>query len=144
MSQMREKTTTGFQRYLADTGLKRTKQRELVARTFFSLGRHVSAADLHREVRKVDRRIGLVTVYRTLKVLREAGLAEERRFTPDFALFEPTPPRHHDHMICTRCGRILEFENEAIEALQDDVARRAGFRILSHKLELYGRCRGCA
>ena len=136
-------TAWPFHEYLAGARLKRTRQRDLVVRTFFDAGRHVSAAELHREVRKRDHRIGLVTVYRTLKLLREAGLAEERRFTPDFALFEPAPHRHHDHMICTRCGKIIEFENAEIEVLQDKMARRAGFRIRSHKLELYGHCRGC-
>lgn len=133
----------GFRRYLAEAGLRRTRQRELVVGTFFSLGGHVSARDLHRETRKRGGRIGLATVYRVLKLLREAGLAEERRFTEDQTLFEPTPPRHHDHMICARCGTIAEFENAEIEALQEQVARRAGFRILWHKLELYGRCRAC-
>lgn len=132
-----------FQQYLIRSGLKRTRQRDLVVGIFFALGDHVSAEDLHREVQKRDGRIGLVTVYRTLKLLRQAGLAEERRFTKESVLFEPTPSRHHDHMICTRCGKIIEFENKKIEALQDQMARRAGFRILSHKLELYGQCRQC-
>lgn len=134
---------TRVQQHLARSGLKRTRQRSLVVSTFFGLGRHMSAHDLYREVRKKDSRIGLVTVYRTLKLLREAGLVEERRFKREFALFEATPHRHHDHMICTRCGKIVEFENGEIEALQERMARRVGFRILSHKLELYGRCRGC-
>lgn len=134
---------TRVHQHLARSGLKRTRQRNLVVGTFFGLGRHVSALDLYREVRKKDSRIGLVTVYRTLKLLREAGLVEERRFKREFALFEPTPHRHHDHMICSRCGTIVEFENGEIEALQERMARRAGFRILWHKLELYGRCRRC-
>jgi Fur family ferric uptake transcriptional regulator len=132
-----------FQDYLSDAGFKGTRQRELVARTFFGLGRHVSAHDLYREVRRRNKRIGLVTVYRTLKLLRDAGLADERRFTRDFSLFEPKPRRHHDHMICVRCGEIVEFENETIEDLQEEAARRAGFTIISHKLELYGKCRKC-
>ena len=136
-------SATRFQQYLARSGLKQTRQRELVVRTFFNLSRHVSAQDLFREVRKRKGRIGLVTVYRTLRLLRECGLAEERRFTPEFTLFEPTPPRHHDHMICTRCGKIVEFENERIEALQEEMAQQMGFTILSHRLELYGQCRDC-
>ena len=134
---------TSFRHYLSEAGFKGTRQRELVVRTFFSLGRHVSAHDLYREVRRRDKRIGLVTVYRTLKLLRDAGLAEERRFTRDFSLFEPKPRRHHDHMICVRCGEIVEFENETIEDLQEKAARRAGFTIISHKLELYGKCGKC-
>jgi len=133
----------GFRRYLAEAGLRGTRQRELVVRTFFNLGRHVSAHDLYREVRRRDRRIGLVTVYRTLRLLRDAGLAEERRFTRDSSLFEPRPHRHHDHMICLVCGEIVEFENETIETLQEEAAQRAGFTILTHKLELYGECGRC-
>jgi Fur family ferric uptake transcriptional regulator len=132
-----------FRQYLSGAGLKGTRQRELVVRTFFNLGRHVSAHDLYGVVRKRNKRIGLVTVYRTLKLLRDAGLAEERRFTRDFSLFEPKPRRHHDHMICVRCEEIVEFENETIEQLQEEAAQRAGFTIVTHKLELYGKCRSC-
>ena len=91
-----------------------------------------------------NRRIGLVTVYRTLKLLMEAGLAHERQFGEGRALFEhASSERHHDHMICTHCGKITEFENCEIEALQEEVARRLGFTIQYHKLELYGRCSEC-
>lgn len=135
--------TSVFHRYLAERGLKPTRERDLVVHTFFGLDRQVSADDLCREVRKRNRGISFVTVFRTLKLLREAGLAEERRFSVGSTLFGPMPYRHHDHMICTRCGEIVEFEHEEIEALQEQIARRAGFELLSHKVELYGQCRGC-
>ncbi len=132
-----------FATFLTQAGLKSTRQRSLIAEAFFRAGTHLSVEDLYRMVSAKHRRIGLVTVYRTLRLLRTAGLAEERQFLPDRSLFEPAPARHHDHMICTHCGKIIEFENCEIEALQEKMARRFGFTILTHKLELYGACRPC-
>lgn len=133
-----------FQQYLTQSGLKATRQRELIARAFFATATHISAESLYRRVSGRDRRIGLVTVYRTLKLLKDAGLAHERQFGEGRALFEhASSDRHHDHVICTHCGKINEFENCEIEALQEQVARRFGFTLLYHKLELYGLCRDC-
>ncbi len=133
-----------FQQHLARCGLKATRQRELIARAFFTTSTHISAEALYRRVSGRDPRIGLVTVYRTLKLLMEAGLAHERQFGEGRALFEhASSERHHDHMICTDCGKITEFENCKIEALQEQVARRFGFTLQYHKLELYGFCRDC-
>jgi len=139
-----QKKQQNFRQYLVRSGLKATRQRELIARAFFATNTHISAEALYRRVSGRDRRIGLVTVYRTLKLLMEAGLAHERQFGEGRALFEhASSERHHDHMICTHCGKITEFENCEIEALQEEVARRLGFTIQYHKLELYGRCREC-
>jgi len=132
-----------FHQYLARSGLKATRQRELIARAFFGTPTHISAEALYRRVNGRDRRIGLVTVYRTLKLLKDAGLAHERQFGEGRALFEHATKRHHDHMICTYCGRITEFENCEIEELQEQVARRFGFTLQDHKLELYGLCQEC-
>ena len=133
-----------FQQHLTRAGLKATRQRRLIARAFFATNTHISAEALYRRVSGRDRRIGLVTVYRTLKLLKEAGLAHERQFGEGRALFEhASSERHHDHMICTECGKITEFENCEIEALQEQVARRFGFNLRYHKLELYGFCREC-
>ena len=133
-----------FQQYLIRSGLKATRQRHVIAKAFFGTDAHISAEALYRRVSGRDRRIGLVTVYRTLKLLMEAGLAHERQFGEGRALFEhASSDRHHDHMICTHCGEITEFENWEIEALQEQVARRLGFTIQHHKLELYGLCRDC-
>jgi Fur family ferric uptake transcriptional regulator len=133
-----------FQQHLTRAGLKATRQRELIVRAFFAINAHISAEALYRRVSGRDRRIGLVTVYRTLKLLKEAGLAHERQFGEGRALFEhASSDRHHDHMICTHCGKITEFENCEIEALQEQVARRLGFTLQYHKLELYGFCREC-
>ena len=133
-----------FQQHLIQSGLKGTRQRELIARAFFATNTHISAEALYRRVSGRDPRIGLVTVYRTLKLLKEAGLAHERQFGEGRALFEhASSERHHDHMICTDCGKITEFENCKIEALQEQVARRFAFTLQYHKLELYGLCRDC-
>jgi len=133
-----------FQQHLTRAGLKATRQRQLIARAFFATNTHISAEALYRRVSGRDRRIGLVTVYRTLKLLKEAGLAHERQFGEGRALFEhASSERHHDHMICTDCAKITEFENCEIEALQEQVARRFGFTLRYHKLELYGLCPEC-
>lgn len=141
---MQNKTNDKLIEFLAGQGLRSTSQRDLIFSVFAEAGQHVSAEELYAQVKKKNPRIGYATVYRTLKLLAEAGLADERRFHDGFTRFEiKTTEAHHDHLICTRCGMILEFENERIEALQKDVARRKGFLVHTHKLELYGLCAKC-
>lgn len=133
-----------FQQYLNDSGLKTTRQREAIAQAFFAARGHLSAEELHRRVSRRHPEIGLVTVYRTLRILASADLAKERQFGGSEARYEPVERgSHHDHLICVHCGKIVEFENADIEALQDLVARRHGFSVTDHKLELYGHCRSC-
>ncbi len=130
--------------YLAGQGLRSTSQRDTILGVFVDAGRHVSAEELYALVKKSHQGIGYATVYRTLKLLADAGLAEERRFEDGFTRYEyRATDGHHDHLICTRCGRIIEFENERIEQLQQDVARKNRFLVQSHKLELYGLCAAC-
>jgi Fur family ferric uptake transcriptional regulator len=130
--------------YLATQGLRSTSQRDAILRAFIEAGKHLSAEELYASVRKAHPSIGYATIYRTLKLLAKAGLAEERRFEDGFTRFEYKKPNaHHDHLICTGCGTIIEFENESIEALQQDVASKNGFKVESHKLEIYGLCAGC-
>jgi len=130
--------------YLAGQGLRSTSQRDAILKTFVEAGQHLSADELYARVKKMHPGIGYATIYRTLKLLAEAGLVEERRFEDGLTRFEyKSTDAHHDHMICTRCGAIIEFENDRIEALQHDVARKKGFRVRSHKLELYGLCAAC-
>lgn len=141
---MRKRPTEQLSEYLAGQGLKSTHQRDDILGVFVSAGRHVSAEELYLLVRKSHPRIGFATVYRTLKLLAHAGLAEERRFEDGFTRYEyRATDGHHDHLICTKCGRIIEFENERIEQLQQDVARKNRFQVQSHKLELYGLCSDC-
>jgi Fur family ferric uptake transcriptional regulator len=130
--------------YLSGQGLKSTTQRNSILDIFIKAGEHLSAEELYARVKKVHPGIGYATVYRTLKLFAEAGLAQERRFEDGFTRYEHTKPdTHHDHLICTQCGTIIEFENERIEALQQDVARKNRFKVHSHKLEIYGLCSAC-
>ncbi len=138
------KKTAEFQRYISQSGLKSTRQRDAVAEVFFSTSGHISAEELYLKVTKLHPGIGLTTVYRTLKLLTEAGLAKERRFGDQGVYEKEDTARHHDHLICTRCGKIVEFKEPAIEELQEDVARRFGFAVIDHKMELYGLCRSCS
>ena len=134
-----------FAEFLSQSGLKSTRQRDRIVHAFFDAGRHVSAEELYHRIRTQDPSIGLVTVYRTLKLLREAGLATGRQFGDAYTRFDPSPTdRPHDHLICTRCGKIQEFADDNLHALREKVARSRGFTVTEHRLELYGFCRECA
>jgi Fur family ferric uptake transcriptional regulator len=134
------------QRWLAFAqaeGLKSTRQRELIVDEFLRCRGHVSIEELLARVRRRHPRVGYVTVYRTLRLLAAADLAVPRHFGDGQTRFEVADQVthvHHDHLICTDCGLIIEFSQPAIERLQDEVARRLGFQVESHKLELYARC----
>lgn len=142
---MKKKAAEQLSEYLAGQGLKSTSQRDIILNAFVDAARHMSAEELYARIRKFHPHIGYATVYRTLKLLAEAGIAEERRFEDGYTRYEykTSETGHHDHLICTRCGEIVEFENERIEALQDDVAKKKGFHVQNHKLEIYGLCARC-
>ncbi len=133
-----------FPQLLRGRGLKSTRQRELIARVFQESGGHWSVDDVYDRARREFPRIGYATVYRTLKLMAENGWASSRKFGDGMSRFERrSEDRHHDHLICRACGRIVEFASARIEALQAQIARRQGFRIFDHKLELYGYCENC-
>jgi Fur family ferric uptake transcriptional regulator len=138
-----EKRIELFHARLRDRGLKSTAPRDDIAQVFFDLRRHVSAEELYAEVKKISPHVGYATIYRTLKLLKECGLLSERHFDEGQARYEVAGEHHHDHFICERCGRIIEFENEAIEELQQMVARELGVTLSHHKMELYGLCPEC-
>jgi Fur family ferric uptake transcriptional regulator len=139
------KNKEAFREYLAKQGLKSTRQRDLILDEFLRAGSHLSTEELYLRLRRKHPSIGYATVYRTLKLFAECGIAEERHFGDGQTRYESTSGEaHHDHLICTVCGAIIEFENPRIEQLQEEVAREHGFRIASHRLELYGKCSGCA
>ena len=134
--------------YLDRKGLKFTNQRRTITETFFDpkfSEEHPTIEELHDRVRIHDPRIGYATVYRTMKLLVDCELASTRRLGDNHTRYEPeVAGEHHDHLVCSDCGLIIEFENEQIERLQEDVARTLGFEIDKHRLVLYGRCvRGC-
>jgi Fur family ferric uptake transcriptional regulator len=133
-----------FRTYLASRKLKSTRQREIILDEFLRVGEHLSTEELYLRLREQHPHIGYATVHRTLKLFAECGIAEPRHFGDGQTRYESRDgEEHHDHLICTDCGAIVEFENSQIEALQESVARQHGFRIVRHRLELYGRCRAC-
>jgi Fur family ferric uptake transcriptional regulator len=133
-----------LQTYMVKKGLRSTDQRKLIVETFFHSDNHVSIEELLAEVRASDPRVGYATVYRTLKLLTECGVAYERRFGDGLTRYElADETTHHDHLICVECGDIVEFEESRIEDLQEKVARKYGFELRSHKHELYGSCPTC-
>jgi Fur family ferric uptake transcriptional regulator len=130
--------------YMAKHGLRSTEQRRLVTEMFFATEEHLSIEDLLDRVRTEEPKIGYATVYRTLKLLKDCGLAFERHFGDGVSRYEVAwANEHHDHMICVECEKIVEFEDPDIEELQHDVAARLGFTLVRHKLELYGMCADC-
>lgn len=135
--QAREKLS----RYMARHGKKNTRQRDAILDVFFAQDGHVSLQELQEEAQKVESSIGFATVYRTMKMLTEAGVAHERRFGEGYARYEVADlGEHHDHLICTICRHIFEFEDEVIERRQNEIAGRFGLRVLQHRHEMYGEC----
>jgi len=134
---------TAFDEFARRRGLKSTRQRDTIVDVFSRAGGHITVSELLDKVRRKNARVGYATVYRTLRLLCEAGLADERHFGQGLARYERAGGGHHDHLICTSCGRVEEFENPAIEELQDEVARTHRFRVVSHKHEIYGICARC-
>jgi Fur family ferric uptake transcriptional regulator len=129
--------------HVARNKLKTSTRRELILDTLADVKRHVTADELLREVRERDPRIGAATVYRTLRVFQESGIVAERRFEGGATRFELASDEHHDHLICTACNLIVEFEDEAIERDQKRVAAAHGFSLREHRHELYGLCPAC-
>jgi Fur family ferric uptake transcriptional regulator len=133
-----------FQGYLQDKGLKSTHQRDDIVSYFLQKSKHFTVKELYREVQNIDPKIGYATVHRTLKLLVDAGLATECRFSGGITRFESVKEgEHHDHLVCLKCGKIIEFENDKIEQLQIKVAKEHNFTLADHKCVLYGYCSGC-
>jgi Fur family ferric uptake transcriptional regulator len=131
-----------FDEYVKRHGLKSTQQRDTIVDLFLRTTGHVSIDELLAKVRRKNPKVGYATVYRTLKLLTESGIAASRQFGDGQTRFEVMGDHaHHDHLICVKCGLILEFENDTIERLQDEMAERlGGFTLVRHKMELYGMC----
>jgi Fur family ferric uptake transcriptional regulator len=130
-----------FRRYLLEKGLKYTRQRRAIALAFYRGNKHLSLPELLELAKQREKSIGYATVYRTMKLLAEGGLAVEHQFADGQTRYEPAEEgEHHDHIICVKCGRIVEFEDSVIESRQEAIAAREGFRVASHKLEIYGEC----
>ena len=133
-----------FLKHIQRKGLKRTSQRDLILDVFLRTEEHLSIEDLYRLVQREDPTVGQTTVYRTLKLLTEAGLAREVRFGDGRTHYEHNyKHQHHDHMICSECGKIIEFFSAELEALQDSMAAQHGFEITQHLLRIIGVCADC-
>lgn len=131
--------------YIETKGLKSTAQRDFIADTFFRTNTHISLDELLKKVKRKTPNIGYATVYRTMKLLTECGLAIARQFGDGQTRYENLPEDgHHDHIICMKCSKIAEFHNHKIEQLQLEAAKKLGFTVVNHKLELYGYCRECS
>ena len=134
-----------FNAYLVKHHLKRSEQREVILDVFLRSAKHVSVDDLLALVQKRRPDIGRTTVYRTLKLLQEAGLASELALDGQQTRFEVDYNReHHDHFICKSCGDIFEFSSPEIERLQDVAAQEIGFEIEGHRHQIFGSCKSCA
>ncbi len=133
-----------FNSFAASKGLRSTRQRDAILDIFLSTHQHVSVEELYLKIKASNPGIGHATVYRTLKLFVEAGLAREILLHDGQTRYEHVlAGEHHDHLVCTGCNSIIEFENETIENLQDQIAALHGFLIKSHKLEIYGLCSSC-
>jgi Fur family ferric uptake transcriptional regulator len=131
--------------YLRENNLKVTPHRELILETFLENEGHRSVEDIYRTVRDRDSRVGYTTVYRTMKLLGECGLAREIDLADGITRYEHLfNHAHHDHMICMECGRSIEFYNPEIESLQDAASEQLGFKVMDHKLQIYGVCKDCS
>lgn len=139
-----DEAVTVLEDYLSKSGLKNTAQRRLITQVFFDprfKQDHPSVDTLHQHVRALDESVGYATVHRTMKLLVEAGLASPRQLGDKETRYEPeSPGEHHDHLVCTDCGHIVEFENPQIEAMQEQIARDFGFALREHRMVMYGRC----
>jgi Fur family transcriptional regulator, ferric uptake regulator len=131
-------------RHLKRVGLKQTGQRDTILRTFLDTRDHLSTDELHRLVQKKDPRIGYTTVYRTLKLLAECGLASEVAFHDGIARYEHQYNRRsHHHMVCTQCGSSVEFFSQEVGKLEQDIGHRYNYVTTRHTFQIYGVCEDC-
>ena len=127
-----------LEKLCAEKGLRMTEQRRVIARVLSAADDHPDAEELHRRANALDSSISLATVYRTVKLFEESGIIERHEFRDGRARFEEVPDEHHDHLIDVKSGDVVEFHSEEIEKLQIEIAERLGYRLVDHRLELYG------
>ena len=119
-------------------GMRMTEQRRVIAQVLARSGDHPDVEELYRRCTAIDDRISMSTLYRTVKLFEDAGIIARHDFRDGRARYEQNPDTHHDHLINLRTGEVVEFRSEEIETLQAEIARRLGFRLIDHRLELYG------
>ena len=135
---LKKKMTASIEERCKQKGVKLTDQRKLIAQTMSNSHDHPNVDELYKRVSKIDSKISIATVYRTVKLFEEAGILTKHDFRGEKARYEELPDSHHDHLIDVQSGEIVEFVNEEIEKLQEVVAEQLGYQLLDHKLELYG------
>ena len=119
-------------------GVRLTEQRKVIAQVMASSSDHPDVDELHQRINKIDSKISIATVYRTVKLFEEAGVVSKHDFKGGKARYEKSPEEHHDHLIDVNSGEIIEFVDEDIELLQKKVADKLGYTLVDHRLELYG------
>ncbi|MFH1826677.1 MAG: Fur family transcriptional regulator [bacterium] len=133
-----------YRNYLKQKGLRQTKQREIITRAFLLKKGHICVDELYYQLRKKFSRLGHTTVFRTLKLLKQAQIAGEVNFTGKRRRFEPTINQtHHDHLVCTKCGKVAEFFDSEIEKRQEKLCKKYKFYGSHHLMEIFGLCRRC-
>jgi Fur family ferric uptake transcriptional regulator len=130
--------TRTLEELCGERGLRMTDQRRVIARILQQSTDHPDVEELHRRSAAVDSRISIATVYRTVKLFEDAGIIERHDFREGRSRYETVPEEHHDHLIDLKTGRVIEFHSPEIEALQERIAREHGFKLVDHRLELYG------
>ena len=139
-----ERIEREFEAFVRKKGLKLTSQRRRILKRVFSTNRHFTAEEIHEVFRRGRSDVSRATVYRTLGLLVEGGFLDMLELGGDTKRYEHILDReHHDHLLCTRCGAVVEFQEPRIEVLQDEVARKNSFKITSHSLRIFGTCRKC-
>ena len=130
-------TKTNIEALCVNKGMRMTEQRRIIARVLADSSDHPDVEELYRRCAEVDNNISISTVYRTVKLFEDAGIIERHDFREGRARYEQMPESHHDHLINLRTGEVVEFQSEAIEKLQAEVARKLGYKLVDHRLELY-------
>ena len=138
MNENETETAKSLEDLCVAKGMRMTEQRRTIARVLEEATDHPDVEELYRRAAAMDPRISIATVYRTVKLFEDAGVIARHDFGAGRARYEPIPEEHHDHLIDLRSGRVLEFRDDEIETLQQAIAKRLGFRLVDHRLELYG------
>lgn len=135
---------TILKQYIKDMGLLHSRQREQILEIFLKMEHHPTINDLYVRIKKKNPEIGLATVYRAMKVICDAGLARETDFGDGIKRYEHEyGHEHHDHLVCVKCGKIIEVMNPEIEKLQSELAKKHNFTALSHRMQIFGTCKAC-
>jgi Fur family transcriptional regulator, ferric uptake regulator len=138
VTKIKERSVTRIEKACVDKGLRMTDQRRVIARVLSDAADHPDAEELYRRASAIDPHISIATVYRTVRLFEESGIIERHDFRDGRSRYEEAPDTHHDHLIDMKSGKVVEFVDEEIERLQQAIARKLGYKLVDHRLELYG------